>query len=41
MKFTRTVECKENDQMQKNPEEKNVNKRKNRLTSVKLESKTR
>ena len=33
------LECKENDQMLKNPDMKNVNKRKNSLTPVKLESK--
>ena len=34
-----TLECKENGQMLKTPDVKNVNKRKNRLTPVKLESK--
>ena len=34
-----TLECKENDQILKNSDYKNVNKRKNRLTLLKLESK--
>ena len=34
-------ECKENEEMLKNPDVKNVNKSKNRLTPSKLESKKR
>ena len=34
-----TLECKENNEMLKNPEVKNVNKSKNRLTPAKLDSK--